>query len=214
MFCKGECPIQHKRTIGVAFKEKSFSIDETCEQVNVMLHEIGGKHIDAPIYNHYFKEVNAVILMFATDSRESFDLVEKLFEKVRAECSPETLFVLVQNKIDLLDCAAMKNDEAEQLARDLRTKLCRLSCKDRAIVRQVFEHIINKASNKAVALTDIVDVQPIFEESPRKQEEEDDEEEESLEEETKDEEYDQKEIPSPRKNIKRGKKKRSSCVLL
>lgn len=90
---------------------------------------------------NYYKGAGAVIYVFSTIDRESFLAIEGWRDKVHAECK-DIVSVLVQNKTDLIDQAAMTKQEVEDLARRMKTKLYRVCVKDNLLVQDVFEVII------------------------------------------------------------------------
>jgi Ras-related protein Rab-23 len=159
VFCRGDFPIQHRKTIGTEFKEKDLTLEDddgVAETTNLMLWEIGGEQTLAPMHARHLRDANAVVLVFSTTDRASFERLREIYAKVREECERQCLVVLVQNKVDLLDDATMTTDEVEQLARDLRVRLYRVSCKDPDIVEQVFVYIAAKLEGSAgQALADI-----------------------------------------------------------
>ncbi|GMF32215.1 unnamed protein product [Phytophthora lilii] len=71
----------------------------------------------------------AVIYVFSTVDRASFDDLPKWKRKVEEECG-QICSVLVQNKIDLEDDAAMTRDEVEDMADHLDMRLYRSCVQD------------------------------------------------------------------------------------
>ncbi|GMF47954.1 unnamed protein product [Phytophthora fragariaefolia] len=71
----------------------------------------------------------AVIYVFSTVDRASFDDLPKWRRKVEEECG-QICSVLVQNKIDLKDDAAMTRDEVEDMADHLNMRLYRSCVQD------------------------------------------------------------------------------------
>ncbi|CAG0924405.1 unnamed protein product, partial [Notodromas monacha] len=59
---------------------------------------------------------------------------------VEDECG-DIPMVLVQNKIDLIERAAVLNEETEALARELKLRLYRTSVKENVNVDQVFRYV-------------------------------------------------------------------------
>ncbi|GBG26400.1 Ras-related protein Rab-23 [Hondaea fermentalgiana] len=162
VYVRGEMPSQHKKTIGVDFKEKNIFLEEACEDINLMIWEVGGDHIEGQMAQRYFKDANAAILVFATDDRASFERVTALANKVRRDCGPHTRLVLVQSKIDLENQAThISAAEARELAREVQARLYRVSCKNPDLVEEVFMYVATKCVGaEAAALTDICDVYP------------------------------------------------------
>merc|ERR1719480_275150 len=77
---------------------------------------------------------------FSTTDRASFDAIESWHSKVQAECGSIAM-VLVQNKVDRMDEAAMEAREVEYLAKKLKLKLYRTCVKDDLNVTEVFHHL-------------------------------------------------------------------------
>ena len=51
------------------------------------------------------------------------------------------VMILVQNKVDLMDCSAMTHDEVNAVAKRLHLKLFRTSVKEKFNVEEVFTHL-------------------------------------------------------------------------
>lgn len=82
----------------------------------------------------------AVVYVFSTTDRDSFNEIERWKSKVEAECG-SICQVLVQNKIDLLEKAQMTNQEVEDLSRRMGIKLYRTCVKDNVLVDDVFDYL-------------------------------------------------------------------------
>lgn len=160
-FCRNDFLAQYRKTIGTEFKEKNIELPDTFEELNLMIWEIGGEHTFKPNNIRHFKDANAVIIMFSTSDRESFERVRDLHAKAKEESGNRALVILVQNKIDLINDAKVTIQETEKLSRELRTRLYRASCKDHAVVEKIFLFLASKLNGSAaVALANIDDVLP------------------------------------------------------
>jgi len=160
MWCRGEFPIQHRKTIGTEFREKNVMLPDAPSEINMMVWEIGGEHVFAPMSERYLKDAHGVVIMFSTTDRPSFEKVKDLHARVQQMAGSSPLIVLVQNKADLIEEAVMSQPEVEQLARELRVKLYRTTSKDVEHADRVFSYLASKLGNSAVALADIGDVIP------------------------------------------------------
>lgn len=81
----------------------------------------------------YYRGSGAVVYVFSTVDRESFQEIERWKQKVEAECG-SICQVLVQNKCDLMEQAQMTQQEVEDLARRMGIKLYRTCVKDNLLV--------------------------------------------------------------------------------
>mmetsp|Transcript_10912 Transcript_10912/g.21362 ORF Transcript_10912/g.21362 Transcript_10912/m.21362 type:complete len:288 (-) Transcript_10912:130-993(-) len=161
MYSRNEFPMQYKKTIGAEFKEKNIYLEEACEDVNLMIWEIGGEHVDAQMSVKYFKGASAAVIVFAVDNRDSFDRVPELIAKVRKESGPMTRIVVVQNKIDVSKEETVVSDlEARDMARDMHARLYRVTCKDAELVDEIFLYVASKCVGAAATLVDISDIDP------------------------------------------------------
>jgi len=161
MYCRGDYPVQYRKTIAASFSEKT--IESLGEEVHLMIWDLPGEHVFSPMNHRHFKSADAVIMMFATDDLESFHAITTIHDKVQEMCGRKTTMVLVQNKVDLLDRAQMNAKQVEDLATALGVKLYRTCCKEYVNVAPVFEHLVSKQSgNSSSAIVDIGDVVPVL----------------------------------------------------
>lgn len=139
-FAKGIFTNEYKKTIGVDFLEKKLYLNSIGEEVTFLLWDTAGQEEYDAITRTYYKGAGACILAFSTTDRQSFDAIESWYTKVTDECG-QIAMVLVQNKVDLMDDAAMEAKEVEYLAKKLRLKLYRTCVKDDLNVSEVFSHL-------------------------------------------------------------------------
>ncbi|KAJ7326538.1 Ras- protein Rab-23 [Desmophyllum pertusum] len=137
-YCKGIFTKDYKKTIGVDFLERQISIRS--EDVRLMLWDTAGQEEFDAITKAYYRGAQACAIVFSTVDRDSFEAVEKWRSKVEDECGSIPM-VLVQNKIDLIDQALVKVEEAEDLAKKLRLKFYRTSVKEDLNVNDVFMYL-------------------------------------------------------------------------
>ncbi|XP_004623067.1 ras-related protein Rab-23 [Octodon degus] len=144
-YCKGVFTKDYKKTIGVDFLERQIQVND--EDVRLMLWDTAGQEEFDAITKAYYRGAQACVLVFSTTDRESFEAVSSWREKVVAEVG-EIPTVLVQNKIDLLDEACIKNEEAEALAKRLKLRFYRTSVKEDLNVGEVFKYLAEKYLQK------------------------------------------------------------------
>lgn len=139
-FARGIFTNEYKKTIGVDFLEKKLFLNGIGEDVTFLLWDTAGQEEYDAITRGYYKGAGACILAFSTTDRASFDAIESWQRKVCDECGSISM-VLVQNKVDLMDDAAMAAQEVEYLAKKLKLKLYRTCVKDDLNVAEVFTHL-------------------------------------------------------------------------
>merc|ERR1712228_922324 len=139
-FAHGVMTINYKKTIGTDFMEKEM-IGENGEPVRLMLWDTAGQEEFSTLTRQYYKGSGAVIYVFSTVDRDSFNAIKKWKQRVEEECGNDIVSVLVQNKIDLMDMAKINPDEADELATKMNVPLFRVCVKNNSMVDNVFEYI-------------------------------------------------------------------------
>lgn len=139
-FAKGVKTDEYKKTIGTDFMEKEITLASSGDNVKLMLWDTAGQEMFSKLTRNYYKGSGAVVYVFSTTDRDSFEEVERWQKKVVEECG-DIVSVLVQNKIDLLEQAAVSSDEVEDLARRMGVKLYRTCVRDNVLVDDVFEYV-------------------------------------------------------------------------
>ncbi|XP_024541578.1 ras-related protein Rab-23 [Selaginella moellendorffii] len=149
-FCRGHCPIEYKKTIGVDFLEKSQFVKALQEQVKLMLWDTAGQEVFDSMTRAYYRGARAAVLCFSTDDRQSFECIKtwkkkvhkhggiygptlSFMHQVERECGKIPM-ALVQNKVDLLDQTVVSRQEAEALAEQLGLRFYRICVKQNLYV--------------------------------------------------------------------------------
>jgi len=164
-FAKGIFTNEYKKTIGVDFLEKKMYLTKIGEEVTFLLWDTAGQEEYDAITRTYYKGAGCCILAFSTTDRASFDAIESWHKKVQDECGPGIVMVLVQNKVDLMDNAAMDAREVEYLAKKLKLKLYRTCVKEDLYVSEVFQYVgaefVNQGGEAALGMTGITAIEDI-----------------------------------------------------
>ena len=108
------------------------------EVVRLLLWDTAGQEMFARLTRSYYRGAGAVLFVFSTTDRASFLELPRWREKVREEVGDDVVAALVQNKVDLIEQAAVTAAEAEDMARRLQLRLYRVCVKDNVYVEQVF----------------------------------------------------------------------------
>ncbi|RLN26272.1 hypothetical protein BBJ28_00004534, partial [Nothophytophthora sp. Chile5] len=128
-YAKGKYTGNYKKTIGVDFMEKTVELRDLGESINLMIWDTAGQEEFDALTSRYYKGAGAVIYVFSSVDRDSFEDLPKWKRKVEEECG-RICSVLVQNKIDLVDDAAMSREEVEDMADYLNMRLYRSCVQD------------------------------------------------------------------------------------
>ncbi|DAZ97081.1 TPA: hypothetical protein N0F65_001265 [Lagenidium giganteum] len=142
-YAKGRFTGNYKKTIGVDFMEKTVELRDLGETIKLMIWDTAGQEEFDTLTSRYYKGAGAVIYVFSTVDRASFDDLPKWKRKVEEECG-HICHVLVQNKIDLIDDAAMTRDEVEDMADYMNIRLFRSCVQDNVNVKEVFEYLCRR----------------------------------------------------------------------
>ncbi|KAL8598588.1 Ras-related protein Rab-23 [Nucella lapillus] len=153
-YCKGIFTKDYKKTIGVDFLERQIEVGG--EDVRLMLWDTAGQEEFDAITKAYYRGAQACVLAFSTVDRDSFEAVETWKRKVEDEVG-EIAMVIVQNKIDLIDDAVVRTEEAENLAKKLRLRFYRTSVKENLNVDEVFRYLADKYLEQ---LNNVIDETP------------------------------------------------------
>lgn len=145
-FARGDFSDQYKRTVGAEFLEKDVFLRDSGITVKLMLWDTAGQEAFHALTQAYYRGAGVAILVFSTVDRDSFFHVGSWKGRVEAACGPITM-VLCQSKFDLSHDAAVTNAEAEELAKQLKIPLFRVSSKDDFNVTQMFEFAAQQCLN-------------------------------------------------------------------
>ncbi|KAK2192778.1 hypothetical protein NP493_23g06024 [Ridgeia piscesae] len=137
-YCKGIFTKDYKKTIGVDFLERQIEVNG--EDVRLMLWDTAGQEEFDAITRAYYRGAQACVVAFSTVDRDSFDAVTNWLQKVENEVG-QIPSVLVQNKMDLTAESTVTQEETEELATKLNTRLYKTSVKENTNVNEVFRYL-------------------------------------------------------------------------
>ncbi|BDA40353.1 Ras-related protein Rab-35 [Coccomyxa sp. Obi] len=147
-FCRGTYTDEYSKTVGVDFMEKVQHVDYLKQDVKIMLWDTVGEDAFNSITRNYYKGAAAAVLVFSTTDRESFEALAKWRDMVVEECG-EVAMAIVQNKVDLIERAAMSSEEAEAMARRLNLRFYRTCVKEDLNVASVLTYLVELHAKKA-----------------------------------------------------------------
>ena len=142
-FVKNIFTTEYKQTLGVDFLNIKKYIKEIDQEIEFYIWDTAGQDSYNAITRRYYRGADACLIVFAINDRDSFNQVKTWYEKMRQECGniPTSL---VMSKIDLKDDIKVKNEEAEQLSKELKIKLFKVSSKEGILVDECFHYLAIK----------------------------------------------------------------------
>jgi len=155
-YATGSYTVDYKKTIGTDFMEKDLDLAPDYGAVKLMLWDTAGQEMFGEVTRNYYRGADVVLYVFSTVDRASFVAIEKWVKKVTAVCGTDTVNLLVQNKVDLLDNTAVSKEEAECLARNLQMRLYRTCVKENMHIDQLFEDAARSYMEKSRRIVDTV----------------------------------------------------------
>jgi small GTP-binding protein len=133
---------EYKPTIGFDIALKTVKIQEAGIEAELLIWDIAGQSIFEKIREEYLQGTNGALVLFDLTRKETFDHV-KAWLKELTTFAGDVPFVLVGNKADLTDERVVSDDEAKNLASELKgIEFITTSAKTGEKVEAAFEKII------------------------------------------------------------------------
>lgn len=128
---------RHCSTIGVDFKIKSVTIDNT--KIKLQIWDTAGQERFKTITSAYYRGANGIFLVYDVSDIESFVNLEKWVEDVRKYAAPNPKIFVVANKIDLQRRITEK--QGKKFAESINAEYVEISAKDNLNVELSFNLI-------------------------------------------------------------------------
>ncbi|MHA1268400.1 MAG: Rab family GTPase [Candidatus Helarchaeota archaeon] len=129
----------YKMTVGADFNVKLVNFDDLGE-VSLTIWDFGGQEKFQEIRKYYYYGTQAAIIVFDIVNPESFKNVKKWKDDLYRETG-EIPFIILANKIDLLDQAKISKDQIDQLSDELKVKIFETSAKTGENIENAFREI-------------------------------------------------------------------------
>lgn len=140
-------------TIGVDYK--TINLEREGKTVKLQIWDTAGQDRFESIIASFFRGVHACMLVFALDDAESFDNVRNWVKKVHRHGSEEMSFVLIGNKLDLVErnpgLRQVPSEAGKNLAHSLGCDYIETSAKDDVNVAPSFAKLAEKAVARKLA---------------------------------------------------------------
>lgn len=145
-FVKNIFTTEYKQTLGVDFLNIKKYIKKIDQEIDFYIWDTAGQDHFNAITRRYYRGADACLIVFAINDRESFNQVKSWHQKMTQECG-NIPAALVMSKIDLKNDIKISNEEAENLSKELKLKLFKISSKEGIQVEECFEYLAIKHYN-------------------------------------------------------------------
>ena len=145
-FVKNIFTTEYKQTLGVDFLNIKKYIKHIDQEIDFYIWDTAGQDHFNAITRRYYRGADACLIVFAINDRESFNQVKSWHQKMTQECG-KIPTALVMSKIDLKDDIKVTYEEAENLSKELKLKLFKISSKEGIQVEECFEYLAVKHYN-------------------------------------------------------------------
>lgn len=125
-------------TIGVDFKVKTMNIND--QVIKLQIWDTAGQERFRTITAAYYKGAHGIAIVFAYDSRESFDNVQSWIENIK-QYAGNVNMILIGNKSDVSEKKVDENEVIE-MAKEKGIPYFSSSAKDNVNVDQCFEGLV------------------------------------------------------------------------
>jgi len=136
-------------TIGIDFLAKTHTVGD--KTVRLQLWDTAGQERFRSLIPSYIRDSSVAVVVYAIDSADSFNAVDKWVDEVRKERDQEVMIVLVGNKRDLDSHRQVSYKDGETKASDKGALFIETSAKTSKNVAELFDMIAQHLPNKEVA---------------------------------------------------------------
>ena len=145
-FVKNIFTTEYKQTLGVDFLNIKKYIKPIDQEIDFYIWDTAGQDHFNAITRRYYRGADACLIVFSINDRESFNQVKSWHQKMTQECG-KIPTALVMSKIDLKNDIKVTYEEAENLSKELKLKLFKVSSKEGIQVEECFEYLAVKHYN-------------------------------------------------------------------
>lgn len=142
----------HELTIGIEFGIKIISYGKT--KYKLQIWDTAGQEAFKSITNSYYRNAIGCLLVYDVTDRKTFDNINHWFSDAKSLCDKNTEFVLVGNKIDVIDIKNTENkravsyEEGKKFADDHGMSFFETSAVKGINIEECFTHIVSMVQKK------------------------------------------------------------------
>lgn len=141
-FCEHKFQEHYIMTIGSNFAIKEITIPENKLSVKLQIWDLAGQQHFSFVRPPFYRGSSGVIYVFDLTRRESFENL-KDWKKEVEQVIPNKPFVIVGNKVDLIDERVVSKKEGEELAASYGASYFETSAKTGEHLDEVFLTLVN-----------------------------------------------------------------------
>ncbi len=149
-YVHGVYKADYKATIGTFISKKECRFDELGTSVKFIIWDLAGQDQFQRLWPDYLTDSRAGIIVFDVSNKESFEHVKKWYDIITKVTDPNTILILVGNKIDLRETREVSTEEGRQLAEELKIFYMETSAKTSENISDLFEWIALQIINQNV----------------------------------------------------------------
>ena len=117
--------------------------------VKLRINDTAGQERFSAIVETYYKNVDCCLLVYAINSKQSFEKVKNYYVKeIKENCKMNVKVILLGNKADLKDQRQVSNEEGRDLALENGYMFMESSCKDNYNVSDAFTTLVEMTNNE------------------------------------------------------------------
>ena len=153
-YAKNEYKENIYSTVGIDYQSKSFFMFGM--KIAVKIFDTAGQERFRGLARSYYKNADAIILMYNIADRESYNDVENWRREIKENASSKSMLLLVGNKCDLEENRKTTKEEAESLAKKSEMDYFECSAKTGKNVNEAIEHLVEQCLKKRGINTNII----------------------------------------------------------
>lgn len=129
-------------TVGIDYRSKLLEIDKY--RVKLQIYDTAGQERFRSITSSYYRDADALLLVFDVTNRTSFENTRNWLAQVREYAKDTVQITLVGNKIDLATQRKVTTDEGKQLAQAYNIAYIEASAKNGHNVQEAFSDLAKR----------------------------------------------------------------------
>ena len=139
-FCRNTFSDPEGTTIGAEMCVKKFTLADPNASFDITIWDTSGQEQYRSICRHYYRCAQAIVLVYDTTSKASFDDLPDWMIDLRQNV-PDALVILAGNKCDKLDEEVVRLEEAKEFAKSIKAEHFLTSAKDGTNINELFKSL-------------------------------------------------------------------------
>lgn len=125
------------------FVEKPFKISDSSEYISLMIWDTPGRPNLRHIARYTLQNASICVVVYSIDNKESFESIPQWIDDIK-KASGIIPFIIVENKVDLLNEAKITPEESKRMAEQFESPLFRVSVKENLNLKNMFSYLASK----------------------------------------------------------------------